>query len=841
MRLLSIRKYVAGALVVVSLMPISSMASTTPQPSIEQLTAQIAELVKIVTALQQQLVAVRGGVPSIPSVSTLESGSLSCASISSNMWLGVSDRETGGDVSRLQKFLHAGGDYTREVTGFYGPATAEAVQRYQSRTGIVTGGDADTTGYGIVGSKTRMKMNSACSNAVAVVPVGETRQPFIPPIPNNDTSYQALPVDSSISGTVALVSANEDKAFKWGTNGRIHAPDWKWQVSLVNSGSQTKTVKRMVLVHNTSGEGWATDATAKNPLRKSLFILGTTLSDTCGSSCEVFNIQSDNLSRQIPASGTYSFFAYGYPWSRQFTGGKLIVEFTDGTGANLLIPPSSITPSSDTPSAGVPSITVTVPGSDSVLKSGGDSVTVRWSTQNISSSAYLDLIRLVNVDLQREYNLVSYVLNDGSETVTIPTVPAGTYTMQIKSYVKGYEQAVIGSSNKFSIIAPTTDAPIVTVLAPNGGESYQSSGSVAVSWSQNNAVGPVKVRLSNTVTGIEYYVSGDQGGGTGKNMITLSGEALNVPAGQYRITICDDGSVNPQAPFKPFCDSSNAPFTITAPQTIGSCTDSDGGRNPDVAGLTDGRVNGLGTYFNDVSVASNGGVCSGDTCTSVAEGYCTAEGTVTNILTSCPSGYSVNGACAPRPVVNQVSLSVSLIDASSDKVSTTFSPGFGVRLQDPNANDWHWRATLSGVASQKTITGISIVDENSGQAWSTSDNRYYPMVVYRSGVPMVVYRSVVPANSQYGQTFNIPEGTTVLDLYGQPEAVLFPGGVATVTFSDGTSVSMTMSSSDIRQAVATAPISGAIMTVEQKIAGILESLADIARSLQASVAASAQQ
>jgi len=75
-------------------------------------------------------------------------------------------------------------------------------------------------------------------------------------------------------------------------------------------------------------------------------------------------------------------------------------------------------------------------------------------------------------------------------------------------------------------------------------------------------------------------------------------------------------------------------------------------------------VNGLGSYFNDVSVGSNGGQCSGDSCTSVAEGYCTSDGKVSNILMSCSTGYSVNGACAAKatPVAN---LTVSLSPSSS--------------------------------------------------------------------------------------------------------------------------------------------------------------------------------
>ena len=82
-----------------------------------------------------------------------------------------------------------------------------------------------------------------------------------------------------------------------------------------------------------------------------------------------------------------------------------------------------------------------------------------------------------------------------------------------------------------------------------------------------------------------------------------------------------------------------------------TCTDSDGGTNLDVAGLTDGRVNGSGSYFTDISVSTNGSMCSGDGCTSVAEGVC-LNGAVTNQLHLCPSGYSVGGVCSAKHQVS---------------------------------------------------------------------------------------------------------------------------------------------------------------------------------------------
>ncbi|MCF7857678.1 MAG: peptidoglycan-binding protein [Candidatus Pacebacteria bacterium] len=105
------------------------------------------------------------------------------------MWFGSNDATTGGQVSRLQKFLKSTGDYTYgEITGFYGPATIQAVQRWQARNDIVSYGSPDTTGYGAFGNATMAVMAKKCSN---------TDYRETPP---------AVPVDADTNNTATLVA-----------------------------------------------------------------------------------------------------------------------------------------------------------------------------------------------------------------------------------------------------------------------------------------------------------------------------------------------------------------------------------------------------------------------------------------------------------------------------------------------------------------------------------------------------------------------------------------------------------------------------------------------------------
>ncbi|MFZ2693746.1 MAG: peptidoglycan-binding domain-containing protein, partial [Minisyncoccia bacterium] len=67
----------------------------------------------------------------------------------------------GTDVIALQDFLISKGYLPLgNNTGFFGPLTRSAVQKYQCDKGIVCSGDEATTGYGLVGAKTRALMNA---------------------------------------------------------------------------------------------------------------------------------------------------------------------------------------------------------------------------------------------------------------------------------------------------------------------------------------------------------------------------------------------------------------------------------------------------------------------------------------------------------------------------------------------------------------------------------------------------------------------------------------------------------------------------------------------------------
>lgn len=84
----------------------------------------------------------------------------SCLPVTKQLKKGSRDSETGGEVSRLQKFLARDAAIYPSgiISGYFGNLTEQAVKKWQTKYGIVSYGDAPSTGYGVVGPKTRFKM-----------------------------------------------------------------------------------------------------------------------------------------------------------------------------------------------------------------------------------------------------------------------------------------------------------------------------------------------------------------------------------------------------------------------------------------------------------------------------------------------------------------------------------------------------------------------------------------------------------------------------------------------------------------------------------------------------------
>lgn len=140
-------RYIAGfVLSTVCMVPALASAD-----QIADLQAQVQVLSQLLQQLQQQ-----------KALAAPSSTSTTCAALTTSLDPGAS----GTAVMQLQQFLARDVSIYPEgkVTGYYGPLTTAAVQRFQAQNGIISSGTPAATGYGRVGPKTLSAIKSQCAS-----------------------------------------------------------------------------------------------------------------------------------------------------------------------------------------------------------------------------------------------------------------------------------------------------------------------------------------------------------------------------------------------------------------------------------------------------------------------------------------------------------------------------------------------------------------------------------------------------------------------------------------------------------------------------------------------------
>ena len=122
-----------------------------------ELTAQIQTLLNQVSQLQQQLTTT-----TTTNVNT-NTSSNTCPTLTRTLSFG----SRGSDVGELQQFLANNGYLSiASATGYFGVLTEQAVQQWQAHNGVVSGGDRTSSGFGVVGARTRQAIASVCRQTV---------------------------------------------------------------------------------------------------------------------------------------------------------------------------------------------------------------------------------------------------------------------------------------------------------------------------------------------------------------------------------------------------------------------------------------------------------------------------------------------------------------------------------------------------------------------------------------------------------------------------------------------------------------------------------------------------
>ena len=128
----------------------------------------VSELQDKINALLAQIKVLQERIAGTPPASTPIASSATaltaCPVISRTLAVGA----RGDDVTQLQLFLKARGYFNEEETGYFGILTETAVRRMQAAHNIVSSGTAQTTGYGMLGPRTRTLVSELCRTNVAV-------------------------------------------------------------------------------------------------------------------------------------------------------------------------------------------------------------------------------------------------------------------------------------------------------------------------------------------------------------------------------------------------------------------------------------------------------------------------------------------------------------------------------------------------------------------------------------------------------------------------------------------------------------------------------------------------
>jgi hypothetical protein len=124
-----------------------------------------------------------------------------CIQLTRPLMLGATDTTTGGEVTKLQQALSLDPSLYPEgkVTGYFGPATQAAIQRFQQERGIVSAGTAVTTGFGFVGAATRAGFMFGCPPLPGMPRDGEGSTTF--PYPRPPIFASSTPIWRPVDGS----------------------------------------------------------------------------------------------------------------------------------------------------------------------------------------------------------------------------------------------------------------------------------------------------------------------------------------------------------------------------------------------------------------------------------------------------------------------------------------------------------------------------------------------------------------------------------------------------------------------------------------------------------------
>lgn len=512
-------------------LPIAASAQTT---NINDLIAQTQALIAQINALQGKtgqtqtsqnpINAAMSNAPTITIGANTATGATAgsgtaaasvCPSLSRVLAYGAK----GSDVSSLQQFLAQDASVypERQVSGFFGALTQAAVQRWQAKNGIVSSGTPSSTGYGVVGPRTKSAMMSACAGAQAGVTGVASGfievAPAVGTAPLTVTVTATINTTNSCSGTAYMIDFGDGLATRQiistvgNCNQQIKAfthtytAAGVYTVTLAAGGHQTTasvTVKGNGV--QSGGVDSITPSVTSGTTPLSVTFTGTVSASDAGNciySCVDSVNFGDGTSLSVPLPTiqagyqTYTNYTVTHTYNQP---GSFTASLTSGTTSTNALQTFAFTPITVTGSpVSATSLTIST-GANYVAQ--GSTLPITWQSQGVTAPSSVGLW-LVNVQTGALFPLAMTLNTNGNINAPIPasasqgTVPPiGAYVVLGKIYAPPDAvltgttpvYGALGRSNTFNITAAANAGTFAIQSLATGVGGNQSSVTMKISY-----------------------------------------------------------------------------------------------------------------------------------------------------------------------------------------------------------------------------------------------------------------------------------------------------------------------------------------------------------------------
>ena len=187
------------------------MSTALPRGPCSQCYPELTIMTKQLTSAAAALILLASPVFSLAAI---QSSPTACPVLARTLARGA----RGADVTALQQFLIAQGLLSSDsATGYFGPRTQTAVQKFQASQAVVSSGTPSTTGYGLVGKKTRAAIGLACTHTNYSMNSASSSAPKAAP-PSSlqpECPLVALPIGKSCSGSWKEVKDTKGCTASW--------------------------------------------------------------------------------------------------------------------------------------------------------------------------------------------------------------------------------------------------------------------------------------------------------------------------------------------------------------------------------------------------------------------------------------------------------------------------------------------------------------------------------------------------------------------------------------------------------------------------------------------------